>query len=62
MRFLDFDLRPEKITLKAQIFPDFLTSADLRWKSKNRIGDAYSIALRSRKIPHMAKSTVRLIL
>ena len=68
MRFLDFDLRPEKMTLKAQIFPDFFTSegdrfptfggifSDLRWKSKNRIGDAYSIVLRSRKIPHMTKS------
>ena len=68
MRFLDFDLRPEKMTLKAQIFPDFLTSegdrfptfggifSDLRWKSKNRIGNAYSIVLRSRKIPHMTKS------
>ena len=63
-----FDLRPKKMTLKAQIFPDFLTSegdrfptfggifSDLRWKSKNRIGNAYSIVLRSRKIPHMTKS------
>ena len=68
MRFLDFNLRPKKMTLKAQIFPDFLTSegdrfptfggifSDLRWKSKNRIGNAYSIVLRSRKIPHMTKS------
>ena len=68
MRFLDFDLRPKKMTLKAQIFPNFLTSkgdrfptfggifSDLRWKSKNRIGNAYSIVLRSRKIPRMTKS------
>ena len=68
MRFLDFNLRPKKMTLKAQIFPNFFTSegdrfptfggifSDLRWKSKNRIGNAYSIVLRSRKIPHMTKS------
>ena len=68
MRFLDFHLKSEKMPQKVgnrspsevkkfgKIWALRVIFSGLRSKSKNRIGNAYSIGLRARMIPHITKS------
>ena len=68
MRFLDFHLKSEKMPPKVgnrspsevkksgKIGALRVIFLGLRSKSKNRIGNAHSIGLRARMIPHITKS------